>query len=328
VGLIAKGSFGPIEIAKHNTTGNMYALKTMRKDLVVKSDAQKSIMRERAVWIQLRSPFIVQLHALYNEPLSLHYLLEFATSGSLAEVYHLHGFFGMKDHAQFYIAGVVIALRHVQKKRFIHRDVKPENVLISRAGHPKLGDFAFAKPLIGKTFTTCGTPQYMAPEILIGTGHTKAVDWWALGIMLFELMAGAPPFNSSQVMQVYSEVMRGIAKVDFPQVCEGSVGDLIRSLCKQDPSQRLNGAGDVMSHPWYFNFDWTEMASQRMEPPFRPLESTGINDKKRANVNNHGVPADCRYKDDGSGWDQGFASNVCLLGSGSGISWTKYGSPR
>jgi len=325
LGVVAHGAFGPIEICRHNTTGQVYALKTMSKQLIVQNEAQRAVMRERAVWLQLRSPFVMQLFCLYNEPQSLHYLLEFVSSGSLGEVYHMQGFYGSLEHARFYIAAVVCALRHIQKRRLIHRDIKPENILISRTGHPKLCDFALAKPLIGKTFTTCGTPQYMAPEVLIGTGHTKAVDWWSLGIMTFELMTGAPPFMSDrdEVLQIYSKVMRGISKVTFPAACNGKVGDLIRQLCHQDPGMRLIGAPNVMAHPWYLDFDWRGMAGQSMDPPFRPLDSTSHAQLPRESVQNHDLSKCPDYKDDGSGWDRGFASNLHHLGSGSGISWAK-----
>lgn len=325
MGVVAHGTFGPIEVCRHNTTGQIYALKTMSKYLIVKKEAQRSVMRERAVWLQLKSPFVMQLFGLYNEAQSLHYLLEFVSSGSLGEVYHLQGFYGRVEHARFYIAAVVCALRHIQKRRLIHRDVKPENILLSRTGHPKLCDFALAKPLIGKTFTTCGTPQYMAPEVLIGTGHTKAVDWWSMGIMVFELLAGAPPFvsESDEVLQVYSQVMKGISKVTFPEACHGDAEDLVRKLCDQDPGTRLVGAPNVMAHPWYQDFDWRAMASQSLDPPWRPLDSGGSN-AVRESVHNHDLPSGSEeYVDDGSGWDRGFASNLDRLGSGSGISWTK-----
>lgn len=321
LGVIARGQFGPVELCRHNHTGHVYVLKTMRKDLIVKSEAKKSVMRERAVWIQLKSPFVVQLCGLYNEPQSLHYLLEFVSAGSLAEVYHLQGFWGSNAHARFYVAAVVCALRHIQKKRLIHRDIKPENILICRTGHPKLYDFAFAKPLIGKTFTTCGTPQYMAPEVLIGTGHTKAVDWWGLGILLFELMTGESPFVADEVMQIYSKVIRGIAKVEFPPSCEGDVTDLIKKLCTQDASARLVGAVNVMAHPYYKDFDWRGIATQTMPPPYRPLESTALT-LPHETARNHDLPLWPLYKDDGSGWDRGFAMDLGLSNGGTGSSST------
>lgn len=319
VGVIAEGSFGPIEVCKHTVTGAVYVLKTMRKDLIVKQDMQKPVMREMAVWIQLKSPFIVELHGLYNEPQALHYLFEFVSCGSLVETYHVQGFYGSEEHTRFYIAGVICALRHIQKRRLVHRDIKPDIVLISRTGHPKLCHFGFAKPLIGKTFTTCGTPDYMAPEVLLGTGHNKAVDWWALGIMIFDLMVGRTPFSSDDVMQVYGNVMRGIKKVEFPKACAGHVSHLVHRLCASNPADRLTGVANVMSHPWYAGFDWQLMASQSLEPPYRPLDSRAL---EKTSVKNHGIPANSKYVDDGSQWDRGFGASGGFLGSSSGVSWT------
>merc|ERR1712217_349172 len=135
--------------------------------------------------------------------------------------------------------GTVFAFDHCHERRIIYRDLKPENLLITDAGHLKLTDMGLAKFVIGKTYTTCGTPDYFAPELIASTGHTTAVDWWTLGILVFELMSGHPPFESAYPMQIYSKVMKGISKVPFPPKCQGEVGELIKALLKKEPSERL-----------------------------------------------------------------------------------------
>jgi len=318
-GLITKTPLGAVELCRHSVTGTTYVLKTLRKDLIVEQGLQQSVMRERAAWVQLKCSFIVQLTALYNEPRSLHFLSEYAPFGSLAALFHKECLYSSEKHVKFYLGGVVIALRHVHKRHLLHRDVKPENILVSKSGHPKLYDFALSKPLIAKTFTVCGTPEYMAPEVLAGAHQTRALDWWSVGVMVFELMTGTSPFRAKDPLAVYAKIMEGLGGAEFPDSCGGKVVDLVKRLCKQDPEARLSPAPRVMAHNWFAGFNWQEMASQRMEPPYRPTEDERENiDKRGSPVHNHDLPTNLKYKDDGTGWDLGFASNVGLLGGASG----------
>merc|ERR1719277_1361873 len=128
-------------------------------------------------------------------------------------------------------------------------------MLLTNDGFCKLTDMGLAKFVIGRTYTTCGTPDYFAPEIIASTGHTNAVDWWTLGILLFELLSGHPPFESAYPMQIYSKVMKGINKVNFPPKCQGECGDLIKALLKKEPEQRApvrpGGVDNLRSHKWF-----------------------------------------------------------------------------
>merc|ERR1711972_254370 len=125
-------------------------------------------------------------------------------------------FWGKVEHAKFYTAGTLFAFEHLHGKKIIFRDLKPENLLLNDKGHVKLTDMGLAKVVVGKTFTTCGTPDYFAPELIASSGHTHAVDWWCLGVLTFELMTGHPPFESAAPMQIYAKVTKGITKVTFP----------------------------------------------------------------------------------------------------------------
>merc|ERR1712060_831999 len=242
VGLLGCGGFGAVELWEHKATGETYALKGLSKGYIVKTGMQESVMNEKSILLMTNSFFIIKLFETYNGSQTLYFLLEPALGGELYATYNRKGFHGSEKHARFYIAGVVFAFEHCHQRRIIYRDLKPENLLLTEAGHIKLTDMGLAKFVIGKTYTTCGTPDYFAPEIIASTGHTNAVDWWMLGILLFELLSGRPPFESAYPMQIYSKVMKGISKVPFPAKCQGNVETLIKGLLKKEPSVPANAA--------------------------------------------------------------------------------------
>merc|ERR1712190_396016 len=221
------------------------------------------------------SPFVIKLWECYNGSQSLYFLMEPALGGELYATYHRKGLHGSEKHAMFYIAGTVFAFVHMHERRIIYRDLKPENLLLTDLGHLKLTDMGLAKFVIGKTYTTYGTPDYFAPELIASTGHTNAVDWWTLGILTFELMSGHPPFESAYPMQIYSKVMKGINKVPFPPKCQGPVGDLIKGLLKKEPSERTpmlkNGGKPLRDVQWYEGFDWVAMEKLKYPQPYKPV---------------------------------------------------------
>merc|ERR1719221_204399 len=163
------------------------------------------------------SPFVIRLYETFNGTQSLYFLLELALGGELYATYNRKSMFGSTKHAMFYVAGTVLAFEHLHSLKVIYRDLKPENLLLTEKGHLKLTDMGLAKVVIGKTHTTCGTPDYFAPEVIdAGKGYTSAVDWWMVGILLFELLAGHAPFEAASPMQTYGKIKQGMGKVSFP----------------------------------------------------------------------------------------------------------------
>mmetsp|Transcript_46014 Transcript_46014/g.80897 ORF Transcript_46014/g.80897 Transcript_46014/m.80897 type:complete len:987 (-) Transcript_46014:166-3126(-) len=315
--IITRIPTGLIESCRHNVTNEAFAMKSMNKALIVKSDLCASVFRERDVWLKLDSPFVVKLHTLFNEPQYLHFLCELVPGGGLSDLYNWVGLYGLVGHARFYTAGVIIALKHLHGRRIIHRDIRPENVLLTEFGYPKLVDFSLSKAVIGKTFTTCGTSEYMAPEVLVGTGHTRAVDWWAVGVMVFELLAGHSPFASDCPMDVYSNIMRGFQRVSLPQSCRGTAGDFIHSLLKREPVDRLamrpGGPDKLCEHAWFNRFSWQSMSSLSLEAPYKPERRKSMREppiSPKLVTRRGSTPQSCEelfYQDDGSGWDEDFA---------------------
>jgi cGMP-dependent protein kinase len=286
-------------------------MKGLSKGYIVKTGMQESVMNEKNILAMTNSDFITKLYATYNGSQTLYFLMEVALGGELYATYNRKGFHGSEKHARYYIAGVVFAFEHLHERRIIYRDLKPENLLLNEQGHPKLTDMGLAKFVIGKTYTTCGTPDYFSPELIASTGHTNAVDWWTLGILIFELMSGHPPFESAYPMQIYSKVMKGIGKVVFPPKCNGPVGDLIRDLLKREPSERAamrpGGTKNIKDHKWYQGFDWSAMAKLQLDPPYKPIVKSK-KDIANFSARKEDMPRQIEYKDDGTGWDKDFES--------------------
>jgi hypothetical protein len=311
IGLLGCGGFGAVELWEHKVTKETYAMKGLSKGYIVKTGMQESVMNEKNILIMTNSPFIIRLWETYNGSQTLYFLMEPALGGELYATYNRKGFHGSEKHARFYIAGTVMAFDHMHTRRIIYRDLKPENLLISDIGKLLVTDMGLAKFVIGKTYTTCGTPDYFAPELIASTGHTNAVDWWCLGVLTFELMSGHPPFESAYPMQIYSKVMKGIGKVPFPPKCQGPVGDLIKALLKKEPSERLpmrpGGVNNIKEAKWYAGFDWEALLALKLEPPYKPVVKSK-KDIANFSARKEDMPRQIEYHDDGTGWDKDFAS--------------------
>jgi len=311
IGLLGCGGFGTVELYEHKASSETYALKGLSKGYIVKTGMQDSVMNEKNILMMTNSPFIIKLHETYNGAQSLYFLLEPALGGELYATYNRKRFHGSEAHAKYYTAGTCLAFEHLHERRIIYRDLKPENLLLTEKGHIKLTDMGLAKFVIGKTYTTCGTPDYFAPEVIASVGHTNAVDWWTLGILVFELMAGNPPFESAYPMQIYAKVTKGIGKVTFPPKCAGTVGTLIRALLKNEPSERLpmrpGGVKNLKSHTWFDGFDWEKMENLTLEPPYKPVVKSK-KDLANFSARPEDKPRQIDYKDPGTGWDKNFAT--------------------
>eukprot|EP00416_Gambierdiscus_australes_P022628 CAMPEP_0171078900 /NCGR_PEP_ID=MMETSP0766_2-20121228/14919_1 /TAXON_ID=439317 /ORGANISM="Gambierdiscus australes, Strain CAWD 149" /LENGTH=777 /DNA_ID=CAMNT_0011536055 /DNA_START=151 /DNA_END=2484 /DNA_ORIENTATION=- len=311
VGLLGCGGFGAVELWEHPTTGTSYAMKALSKGYIVQMGMQESVMTEKFILQMTNSAFIIALYETYNGTEHLYFLLEPALGGELHATYNRKGLHGSVKHAKYYTGGVVFAFDHLHERRIIYRDLKPENLMLNDKGHLKVTDMGLSKFVIGKTFTTCGTPDYFAPELLASVGHSNAVDWWTLGILIFELMTGHPPFESETHMQIFSKVMKGIVKVKFPPNIHGALADLIKCMLQKEPSMRLpmrpGGSQNLKDHAWFADFDWAALQALTMTPPYLPTVKNRT-DLANFKASKEEYPPQVQYIDDGSGWDKDFAT--------------------
>lgn len=206
IGLLGCGGFGAVTLEQHKKTGTCFALKQLSKGHILKTKMQKSVMSEKRILMLCDSKFIIKLYTTFKSTDSLFFLIEPAMGGELYATYHKYRFHGSATKARFYVATVVFAFDHLHEKHVLYRDLKPENLLIDNYGFCKLTDMGLAKQTITKTYTTCGTPDYFAPEVIQQQGQNAGVDWWTCGVLVHELMSGHAPFEAANPTAIYKKV--------------------------------------------------------------------------------------------------------------------------
>uniref|UniRef100_A0A8C9SDE2 Protein kinase cGMP-dependent 3 n=1 Tax=Scleropages formosus TaxID=113540 RepID=A0A8C9SDE2_SCLFO len=251
--------------------GKYYALKRISKKHIVAKRQEEHVKFEKRILQEIQSDFIVRLHAGFRDTRYIYMVMEFCSGGELWTKLKESGRFE-ESIAVFCAACVVEAYAYLHKRGILYRDLKPENLMLDKRGYVKLVDFGFAKELLRgeKTYSFCGTPEYMAPEIIQNHGHDFASDFWSLGVLVFEFLVGSPPFASSDPQKIYAKILDGALK--FPPYMGEAARSLISKLCRPRPGQRLgntkNGIKDLKSHscicgfshlllqgPCYINFD-------------------------------------------------------------------------
>lgn len=296
---ISRGAFGRVFLAKKRTTGDFFAIKVLKKADMIRKNAVESILAERDILISVRNPFVVRFFYSFTCRENLYLVMEYLNGGDLYSLLRNLGCLD-EDVARIYIAEVVLALEYLHSLRVVHRDLKPDNLLIAHDGHIKLTDFGLSKvglinstddlstPAVSGTSlmeedehplsasehqqerrkkrSAVGTPDYLAPEILLGTGHGFTADWWSVGVILFELIVGIPPFNAEHPQKIFDNILN--RKIPWPRVPDEmslDAYDLIDGLLTEDPDQRLGagGASEVKQHPFFRDINWDTLARQK-----------------------------------------------------------------
>lgn len=278
--VIGRGAFGKVFLVTKKDSGQVYALKALRKEVIEKRNQRMHTTTERQILGEVDSPFLVQLRFAFQTPDKLYMVMDYMPAGELFLHLRRAGRF-TEDRARFYAAEILLALEYLHDKGIIYRDLKPENVLLDQDGHIRLSDFGLSKkglaPESGaKAFTFCGTPEYLAPEILKGVGHDKGVDYWSLvsstqGALVYEMLAGAPPFYSKNREQMFRDILN--KPVQPKPHFSPNLSDLIRGLMQVDPAKRLSDPGTVKHHPFFAEWDWERCVRRELPPPFKPAIS-------------------------------------------------------
>ena len=255
--------------------GGLFAMKILKKTHLVKRRQIERTRTERKVLSVVNHPFIMKLHYAFQTPDKLYLVLDYCPGGEL--FFHLSRFRRFPERvARFYAAELLLSIGHLHKRGIIYRDLKPENVLLDADGHVKLGDFGLAKagikhPCEGAT-SMCGTPEYMAPEVLSQQGHGFCVDYWGLGMLVYEMMTGLPPWYTTDRAKLFRRLKS--APLDIPSYFSPQAANCVSVLLERNPRRRLGVTGirNAMEHEFFRSISWRALYGRRVEAPIRPCE--------------------------------------------------------
>ena len=272
--LIGKGSFSKVYLVKNRLNHKIYSMKKLDKPFIKRTRQEQHIINERILLSKMNYPFLVKLYCCFQEQEHLYFILEFIQGGEL--FFHLHREIRFDDDkTRFYIAELILVLNFLHTNKVIYRDIKPENILLDLEGHIKLTDFGLSRLCSGnneKVFTICGTPYYIAPEIIEKKGYNNTVDWWSLGCLMYEMLNGKPLFNFSNGKINTNEFKKDII---LPNNFSDEAKDLITKLLNLDPKQRLgagpNGFKNLKNHKYFEGINWDDLENKKIKPPFIPV---------------------------------------------------------
>ena len=276
---LGTGLFGRVHLVRSVHNGRYYAIKVLKKQQVVKMKQVEHTNDERRMLKLVEHPFLIRMWGTFQDAKNLFMVMDYIEGGELFSLLRKLQRFP-NPVAKFYAAEVTLALEYLHSHNIIYRDLKPENILLDRNGHIKITDFGFAKEVSTVTWTLCGTPDYIAPEVITTKPYNKSVDWWLLGVLIFEMLAGYTPFYDLTPMKTYEKILSG--KVHYPLIMLADVVDLLRQLITADLTRRLgnlqNGSADIRNHPWFAEVVWEKLLAKDIETPYEPPITAGVGD--------------------------------------------------
>ncbi|ORZ15160.1 kinase-like domain-containing protein [Absidia repens] len=268
---LGTGSFGRVHLVQSQVNQLYYAMKVLNKEVVVRSKQIEHTVNERNVLMSVDYPFLIKLWGTFQDAANLYMVQEYVAGGEIFNLLRRSEKFD-EDAARFYASEVLLSIAYLHSNDIIYRDLKPENLLLDNEGHIKITDFGFAKHVPDITWTLCGTPDYLAPEIIESKGYGKSVDYWSLGILIYEMLAGYPPFYDDSQFRLYEKIVR--CKPTYPDHFSEEAKDLLSHLLTTDLTRRYGnlkrGYMDLVDHPWFASVDFTVVANRRATPPFVP----------------------------------------------------------
>jgi serine/threonine protein kinase len=295
--VLGKGTFGKVFLAEFQWNKQLYAIKVIRKDILIEYNQIKNTKLEKDIMFKCQHQFLVGMEFLFMSELRLFFVMPFIRGGELYRFFKSRRRF-QENEVKFYAAQIAMALGYLHKKGIVHRDLKLENILVDMNGYLKIIDFGLAKMLDSNdtTKTYCGTPEYLAPEMIQQIGHNFAIDWWALGILIYEMRIGVTPFFNKNKNLLLTKIQR--AKVIFPDKEKYNLNysdefvDIVEKLLSKNPVTRLGSQNDVheiLSHPWFADLNIEDLEAQKIEPPLKPDVKQGQVDFKYFNFKQQSV---------------------------------------
>ncbi|XP_051749226.1 serine/threonine-protein kinase N2 isoform X2 [Ctenopharyngodon idella] len=276
ISVLGRGHFGKVLLAEFKRTGKLYAIKALKKGDIVTRDEVDSLMCEKRIFETInvsRHPFLVNLYGCFQTPDHVCFVMEYSPGGDLMT--HIHNSIFSERQARFYSACVLLGLEFLHQNRIVYRDLKLDNLLMDSDGFVRIADFGLCKEGMGhgdRTSTFCGTPEFLAPEVLTDCTYTRAVDWWGLGVLIYEMLVGESPFPGDDEEEVFDSIVND--EVRYPRFLSPESVSVVQKLLQKNPEKRL-GAGDqdaneVKKHRFFQGMDWEALLAKRVKPPFLP----------------------------------------------------------
>ncbi|KAF9001933.1 kinase-like domain-containing protein [Cyathus striatus] len=279
-GTLGTGTFGKVLLVRHRNSSqpgahNHFAMKILRKTEIVRLRQVEHVNAERYILSRVHHPFVVDLFSTFQDSLNIYMLMSYVPGGELFTHLRRAQRF-TPDVTRFYLATIILALKYLHSFNIIYRDLKPENLLLDSRGYLRLTDFGFAKIVDDRTWTLCGTPEYLAPEIIESDGHGKAADWWACGVLCYEMLVGYPPFFDESPYGIYEKILSG--HIHWPRSMDRLSRELIKGFLTPDRTKRLGnmigGPQDILDHPWFRGVDWDALERREIKAPIIPRTSS------------------------------------------------------
>jgi len=270
--VIGRGGFGRVLLVRKKDSGRVYAMKVLKKAVIAARGEIEHTKTEKNVLSRLDHPFLAKLHFSFQTPENLYIVMDFINGGELFHHLSREKRFS-EERAKFYAAQIVSGMAYLHTNGIIYRDLKPENLLLSAQGNIVMTDFGLSKEGLeakdARTATFCGTPEYLAPEIIRGDDYTKAIDWWSVGTLIYEMLTGLPPFYTEDEENMYHKIMT--ADLVIPSFFSPEVADIIRQFLQRDAKLRLQDPEQIRAHPWFRDIDWQRLDALQIPPPFVPV---------------------------------------------------------